>query len=478
MKDVFLIWPDAPALSILVWVVGAVMLLYVARPHAHQAFRAFSRVMQNAMRLASRSLLLAEQKVRHRNKDVLLAFGAEAVERQIEREFHRVGTVVERDLQGYPALHRSLDDLVTRIDEDYRESTEVPPAPPGWLEAVEAVAKIPSPPDGTVARVLGEINKTLESSQKEAVKEYREASKKRNVLLRKMVPFWRNLKKKVDEIGKTITGLKDRSHVIDNKMEQYEKIIGGTEWAERTLNSSAMTQFFISGLVLMIAIGGAFINFNLIALPMSEMVGGGSYIGSHKTSDVAALVIILVEVAMGLYLMESLRITKLFPVIGALDDKMRRRMIWISFSILLVLAGVESALAFMRDRIASDMQALRQTLAGVEAVEPAMSWIPTVGQMVMGFVLPFALTFVAIPLESFVHSSRTVIGTLVAVLLNWGAFVFRLLGSVFHYLGALLISAYDLFVFIPLSIERLIKGSGPGKEKKEKKEPVSKEATG
>ena len=90
---------------------------------------------------------------------------------------------------------------------------------------------------------------------------------------------------------------------------------------------------------------------------------------------------------------------------------MRTRMIWITFSILFVLASVEAALAFMRDQIASDMQALRQSLAAVEATSAAVnSWIPTVGQMVMGFVLPFALTFVAIPLESFVQSSRHCIG--------------------------------------------------------------------
>ena len=33
---------------------------------------------------------------------------------------------------------------------------------------------------------------------------------------------------------------------------------------------------------------------------------------------------------MGLFLMESLRITRLFPVIGALPDKTRVRMIWIT----------------------------------------------------------------------------------------------------------------------------------------------------
>jgi len=37
---------------------------------------------------------------------------------------------------------------------------------------------------------------------------------------------------------------------------------------------------------------------------------------------------------MGLFLMDSLRITRLFPVIGALPDRIRVRMIWITFSIL------------------------------------------------------------------------------------------------------------------------------------------------
>ena len=89
---------------------------------------------------------------------------------------------------------------------------------------------------------------------------------------------------------------------------------------------------------------------------------------------------------------------------------MRTRMILATFIILLILAGVESALAFIRDRIAADMQALRQALSSVDTAQPTTRWIPTVGQMVMGFILPFALAFVAIPLESFVHSSRAVVG--------------------------------------------------------------------
>ena len=192
---------------------------------------------------------------------------------------------------------------------------------------------------------------------------------------------------------------------------------------------------------------------------MSEMVGGASYIGPFKTSDVAGLVIILVEITMGLFLMESLRITRLFPIIGAMDDKMRRRMVIITLSLLAILAGVESALAFMRDRIAHDMEMLRQTLAGAEQTGLPPSIIPTVGQMVLGFILPFALAFVAIPLETFVTSSRTVLGAGTAWGLRILAFFLRLLGNIGFYAGRFIVNVYDLAIFPTIWLEGIIMAS-------------------
>jgi hypothetical protein len=271
-----------------------------------------------------------------------------------------------------------------------------------------------------------------------------------------MLPLWRKVQKKLDDVGQAISDLTERAKGIDRYMDDYQQIRNQTDKAARKLSSSSMTQFFISGLVLLIAIGGAIINFNLIALPMSEMVGGGSFIGPYKTSDVAGLVIILIELSMGLFLLESLRITRMFPVIGAMDDKMRMRMIWITLTLLTVLAGVESALAFMRDRIAADMEALRQTLAGVEQTFNATSKIPTIGQMIMGFILPFALAFVAIPLESFISSARTVLGVLASGTLNALAFLLRLAGNIIVYAGKFITSVYDLVIFPPLWLEGLI----------------------
>ena len=456
LTDLLNIVPGYPLLSVLIWFVVAIVMLYLARYPAHRAIKSLSRVIHHGMRLASRSVLLAEERLVQRNKEVLLAAGRESVERLIEREFQRVDAVVKRDLSGYPALQHTLAEQITRIDEDYRESAELPPPPPTWVNAVKAIAKIPFNNDPTVANIFKEIHKSITKQYKNTMDEYRKSTGARHALLRQMMPYWRKLTQTLDQVGKKISGLQERATVIDHRMEDYEEIRAKTNKAERMLESSSMTQFFISGLVLLIAFGGAVINFNLIALPMSEMVGGGSYIGQFKTSNVAALVIILVEVAMGLYLMESLRITKLFPVIGSMDDKMRRRMIWVTFSILLILACVESALAFMRDRIAADMQALRQSLAAVEGVQPVNSWIPTVGQMVMGFILPFALTFVAIPLESFISSSRTVMGFVLVGLLRGTAFLLRLMGNIASYLGELMVNLYDVLIFPPLWIEKFV----------------------
>jgi hypothetical protein len=195
---------------------------------------------------------------------------------------------------------------------------------------------------------------------------------------------------------------------------------------------------------------------------MQEMVGGSSYIMGYKAANIAALVIILVEVAMGLFLMESLRITRLFPVIAALDDRLRVRMIWVAFAFLLALASIESGLAFMREKLSQDDASLVASLVGQgEAGAVAANlWITTAAQMGMGFILPFALVFVAIPLESFIHSSRTVLGLLAQGLLQLLAFLLRLTGNVFRHGGNMLIRLYDLLIFLPLWLEERLRARG------------------
>jgi hypothetical protein len=451
----WLAWPSSP-IAVALGVALLIGALYLGRSAAHGAIRTLTQALRDALAGAARGIGAAHARLAERNREVLLEAGREAAERAVAREFERVANVVAQDLSGYPALQRQMADQIARIDEDYRQSTESPPPLPQWTAAVEAIGKLAPTGDPIVARLLADIHESLLSAHKKAMQEYRKQSLERHRLLGRMLPCWRRLAQGLERAQTTIGGLSDRARAIDEQMQRYEDIVAKSDRAARRLAASSLTEFAASALVLAIAVMGGFINFHLIALPMSEMVGATSYVGPVRTSDIAALVIILTEIAMGLFLMESLRITRLFPLIHALEDRLRGRMLWASFAILLTLACVESSLAYMRDLLAADREALTQQLSGVAAPEIALRWIPSLGQMVMGFMLPFALTFAAIPLESFLHSSRIAVGSVVALFLRLLAGVLELCASFVESLGPLLSHVYDLLIVIPLRIEALV----------------------
>jgi hypothetical protein len=461
-----LIWPDRMALSILVLVLIAIPFLYAARKPFHALILSITKMISNPMRLGSRWLVRSAQRMRERNRQVLFSHGGHELKMSIDREFERVTTLVQRDLEGYPVMQRKLMDEITRIEDDYKRSGEVPPPPPEWVVAIEALAKIKSSNDGVVERILGDIRGSLESIYQKVVAEYRNAYKGRHNILKSFLPFWRSVSQTLSQVDRNVTSLKESAAKIDANVLKLDKIAARNNDAANSIVASISTQFFISGLVMLIAIGGAFVNFKLIALPMSAMVGGGDYIvGDLQASELAALVIILFETLMGMFLMETLRFTSLFPL-GNLTEKMRRWLMWASLSILLVLAGVEVGLAVMRDLIvAADVALKTQLGAGAGAVPMETGWvtkIPTFGQMILGFTLPFALAFVAIPLEYFVSSGRTVVGAGLELLLQGLAFVLRILAGLVRQGGHIAVMFYDVLIFAPLGIERLIAGHRGG----------------
>ncbi len=458
MSDLLHLWSDKAAVSVAVWMLLSITLLYFGRTPAHHLLLALGHGLRQGLRLTSRALGQLEQRQTQRNRDVLLAAARNDSERRIEREFARIQTLVSRELAGYPGLQRQISSAIDNVETRCRDAAEQAPLPPAWSDVVQMIAALPSHGDPAVAKILTTIKEAVEETHRETLKAWQHSSASRHKLLAGMQPQWRTLQNRVDEVGATVDALDKRSHQLDQQLQQFEAIRRGEDAAVRSLTSSSLTQFFISGIVLVIAL----INFQLIALPMSEMVGGTSYIGALKTSDIAALVIILIEVAMGLFLLESLRITRLFPMISSMDDKMRRRMVVISLTILTVLAGIEASLAYMRDLLALDKEALQQSLAmtsaaaGVAASHAEFRWIPSIGQMVMGFILPFALAFIAIPLESFIQSLRTVLGLLLVAVIRVLAIGSRFLGQVSLHSATLLTHAYDLLIMLPLSVERLL----------------------
>src|SRR5262249_10733254 len=355
------------------------------------------------------------------------------------------------------------------------------PPPPEWVEAITAIAKIKSDGNELVQRLLEEIKRSVEGIHAKTLGEYRRAYESRHKILNSFMPFWRSLDKTFGQVDKKLTGLQDTSAKIDAQMEKYDQISKKTDKVEHALTVSQFTQFGISLLVLLIAFGGALVNFKLIALPFSEMVGAGDYLTSTlRMSDVAALVIIFLEATMGLFVMECLRITHLFPLISNMGERMRRRMLWTALVFLFVFAGIEASLALMRDMLAADKQALIQSLATTQQAlppDPLLRMIPTTAQMLLGFFLPFALAFVAIPLESFIYSLRTVGGAALVMLVRIAGFILRILGNVVRYLCRVLIALYDVTIVLPLLIERVVKASrGGGDEDARESRPMKKAA--
>src|SRR4029453_9441740 len=181
-----------PTLSILICFVIAVFVLFLARATAHQAIRTATSAIARGLRLGAHSVAHLERRLVARNRDVLLAAGREAKERIVEREFERVSDSVRKDLTNYPTLPRALSDSIRVSEENHQNAVDVPPEAPGWVQAVDSVAKMEARSGSTP--ILADIHKSLVKAHKEAMDAYRDASGERHALLRKMMPEWRIIK--------------------------------------------------------------------------------------------------------------------------------------------------------------------------------------------------------------------------------------------------------------------------------------------
>jgi hypothetical protein len=460
----WLFWPNSVALSVLALAVLAMLFLYAARKPMHGVIHAVCTLLSQAMRFIARWLFLCADNLKLRNQSVLLAHGQESQVSVIEREFERVGNMVRKDMQEFPALQRRMMEETTRIEEDYRKCGEIPPPPPEWVSALQSVAKIKT--GGDIPRkLLEDINKSIQKIHDQTVAEFRRSYEERHKILQAMQPSWRSVEKMAGEMDKKMLSLQTDAKQIDGHMGKLQDIKARDNKSEHALTVSGFVQLAISSLVMVIALGGAFINYKLIALPMSEMVGASDYItNSLKTSDVAALVIILMEASMGLFLLESLRVTQLFPRIASMDDRMRQRLMFASLIFLVILAAIESSLALMRDILVADKVSLMRDLASAAPAgsNGLLTSIPMIGQMIMGFVLPFALAFVAIPLESAMYSMRTVLGVCLVQAMRGLGFSLRFTGLLLKRLPKVLELVYDVLIVIPLLIERWVIGMRAG----------------
>jgi hypothetical protein len=365
--------------------------------------------------IARRSRTSAEE-LRERTRAALLAAGSLEIQGKLEGEFQRIDASFSERLGHYSELHRRLDDLLLKLGADYQKCGDAPPQVPGWAATVKSISGIPTSGDPNVRKVLEGIKKSIQDAERKALQAHREDTSKRHKILNGMRPAWKEIRGLTARMKDAVEKVLETARKVDGYIDDYHRIRGDERAAARALTHSAWKLLVTSLIVLGVALGGAFINFQLIALPMSELVPAGARIGGVPVATVSALVIVLMEVALGIFLMDMLGITELFPKLSAIPASRRRLILGVALAGLFFLASVESSLAILREKI-------------VEADAP---------------------------LEMLLDSGRHVLASLTAFVLAGLGSAAGVLAHATNSLTGALPNCYDVYISIPLRIERAV----------------------
>lgn len=219
---------------------------------------------------------------------------------------------------------------------------------------------------------------------------------------------------------------------------------------------------FAFAVVLIVAVGIAgWLNFALLERPMAEVVGDSYRVMGVPIYRLAALAIIVLEVAVGIVLLEALGLTTMFPQFERLEHKRGQRLaiIIIMTTALVVLALIEGALALTRDEISRLERELLGTLAGTAPSEAgeAAGAMARYAQAAFGLIIPFALAFLGFAIEALIRNGRVLLQLVLAFLLETLSFAVRLVRFIVEGLLAVALAAYDLVIFLPLFVERLVR---------------------
>lgn len=453
-------WDQIPWWGLIAALVLVQFGLFVARERVHEGLRTAWAALTRGLRFAGVWLRGVARDLDGRNHDMLIAEATREQEYTIEREFDRLNRGFATELAKYPATQRRLEEVVSAVHGALDGCSDAPPEVPGWPEAAEKLLAMPDVGEGPRKRLVGEVKQLARESEKRVLQSYRAESAKRHKALSAMAPKFLEARALLRRVGNQVSRALETTQRIDAHMERYEKLRSGDSTVSRTLLFDQIRLFVISVLITAVAFGGALVNFHLIAVPMSELVPTTARVAGTPVPLIAALVIVLMEAAAGVFLLEALGVTEMLPGVARLDRNKRRMIALTAFAALVVLASVEASLAVLRESIVESNAALERSLYGEPVRNEGFSSIPMLGQAALGFMLPFVLAMVAIPLETLIRSVRYVVTSALAALLHFAANTVRLLRVLVGGIGAMLHAAFDVFIGVPLVVSRLARGRG------------------
>lgn len=453
-----MIIPEQPILSISILILISLSFMYVSRTVVHRVLRRVARLLTFVLRLQAKYLVALAERISQRNRDVMLETGMAQQERRLERDFHRVRILAERDLAQFPDLQHTIGQHISQLEEDYHRTAETPPPAPDWLNAIESVVRLRETQTGNpvVSKVLKDLETNLHRQHHRSLADYRKGMNRRHRLLHGMMPQWRKLNHTLERVGAGVRGLLTQADEIQKHLSRYREIQAGSERAERLLRVSSITHFMLSSAALFAFLAIAWLNFQLIRLPLSETISSTETIGGYALADLAAATLVALEMVLGMLLLEVLQVTRLFDGFTALDEHRRRGLFWSLLALLIVFALAHTGLLYWRADGMGPGSTLQQLIAyPVVVIEAPLldEWLPIGARMLMGLVLPFALVFTAAPLERWMETGRILAAEFMVLALGLTSLILRLLAGTVRNLAEVLVAVYDLIISLPLWLE-------------------------
>jgi hypothetical protein len=430
-------WPDRPALSLFVLWGLSVAVLWAARAPMFELIERLGKNLEELFGASGRSCKVLAEALYERSRTALLAAGGLGLQAKLEQEFHRIESGFSERLGHYSGLQRRVDDLLQALEEDYRKSGESPPEVPGWTAAVESIAGVPHADDPNVHMILESVRNALDEAQKKALHLYRADTAERHGILDRMRSLWKEVAVLQERMSETLTRALETASRVNGYVDEYSRVRNDDREAARALAYSASKTFAVALFVVGVVVACGFVSFQLIVAPISQLLPDATLLGA-SLAKLSAGVIVLVHLALGVFVMDGVGVTELLPRLAALPGPRRRRLLGSALGGLLVLACIEGA------------------LAGVGEGHG-------LAERMLGFVLPWLGALAAVPVGTLLDSGRHVGVALAAWLVGGAGSLSFLLAHGVRAVANVLPSAYDVYVSVPLRIERwLERPRGPG----------------
>lgn len=426
--------------SALLWGLFALVLLYLARTHAHRLFFGVSRALARALRGLAALIWRLRRRAVTLQTEMLNSAAQAAAARSVKRDYRRLTGTVRGELSDFPSLSRQVGELCVRMEQDYEASTEVPPVPPNWLEAVDAVAHSGRGADPALANILDAMHSTLTRASHDALEEYRYASRKRHNSLRRIAPSWRKATRVLERMERTVGELDDRMTAADEHWQAFEQVRQMPLKPSLSLQLRHLTYFLLALAMLAgfgVVAGG---QLALLHSPLNRLLAGEPAVLGQSLGTVAAWALVCAPVLLGGLLLELGRMTRLLPILGGLPSRLRlRAMSWLAALAILILV----------------FQALLVALGGHTPVEPPLppGAAPVLAAVGLSVLLGLLLMAIELPFETALRSGRQVGMSLLIAILGLGAILARVTAWVVHLVGLIAVRAYDLVIFLPLVID-------------------------